>query len=147
MCTWGRCPTPFSSVGAVDPVRALFPGGPAPSQAQSDTRRNNNTGGSQLSSSGVSSPSNYPQLPVHTGLGAPGAVEGADLHSLGVLSSRRVLAVLCPPCLPLSHGDHRIMGYVPQCPEIRGLCCWNRTPRIAAPKGSRAQPPLPGAPT
>ena len=58
------------SVGAAYPVRPLFPGSPTPSQAQGDTRRSNNTGGSQLSSSGVSSHSNYHSLPVCTGLDA-----------------------------------------------------------------------------
>ena len=37
----------------------LFPGSPAPSQAQGDTRRNNNTGGGQVCSPRVSSRSNY----------------------------------------------------------------------------------------
>ena len=62
MCTWGSFPAPFwvhGSVGAVYPLRSLFPGGPAKTQAQGDTRRNNHTGSGQLSSSGISSPSNY----------------------------------------------------------------------------------------
>ena len=56
------------SVGAVYPVRPLFPGGPALSQAQGDTRRDNNSGSGQLPSPGVSSPSNHHSLPVLTGL-------------------------------------------------------------------------------
>ena len=70
---------------------------------------------------------------------------GADLHSLGAPSSRRVLAVLCPPLL--SQGEHRILGCVPRCPGIRGLFWWNRAPGDPAPEGSRAQPPPPGAAT
>ena len=52
MCTWGSCPTPCQvqgSVGAVYPMLSLFPGGIAPTQGQSDTRRKDNTGGGQLS--------------------------------------------------------------------------------------------------
>ena len=53
------CPLPLHvSVGAVYPVRPLFPGGPAPFQAHGDTRRNNHTASGQLSSPGVSSCSN-----------------------------------------------------------------------------------------
>ena len=60
VCIWGSCPSPPGSVGAVNPVRPPYPGGPAPFQAQGDTRKNNTTGSGQLSSSGVSSRSNYP---------------------------------------------------------------------------------------
>ena len=49
----------YGSVGAVCPVRPLLPGGPAQSQVQGDTRRNNNSVGGQFSSSGVSCRSNY----------------------------------------------------------------------------------------
>ena len=48
----------------------LFPGSPAPSQAQSITRRNN-SGSGLPSCPGVSSRSNYHSLPVCTGLDAP----------------------------------------------------------------------------
>ena len=41
---------------------------PAQSQAHGDTRRNNHSGGGQLSSPGVSSSSNHHSLPVHRGL-------------------------------------------------------------------------------
>ena len=57
MCTWGSCPAPcqvHGSVGAVFPVRSLFPGDLAQSQAQGDTGRINKTGSGQLSSPGVS---------------------------------------------------------------------------------------------
>ena len=134
-----------SSVGAVYSVRPLFPGSPAPSQAQGDTRRNNPTGGGQASSSGVSSCSNYSSLPVHTGLGAPRA--GPALQSWGAPSSRRVPAVLGPPHLCLSRQECRTGGCVPGCPGIWGLCCWNRAlGRATTPEGSRVQPPPPGAP-
>ena len=56
----GSCPAPCQvvSVGAIYPVRSLFPGSPALSMAQGDTR-NNSSGGGQLPSPGVSSRSNY----------------------------------------------------------------------------------------
>ena len=118
VCTWGSCPNPPrrvpGSVGAGYLVRPVFPGSPA-SPRHSDTRRDNPTGGSQLSSPGVSSRSNYHSLPVCNGLGAPGAAGGADLHSLGgpaagVSSRSCVLPAsacpgraqdpgLCPPAL------------------------------------------------
>ena len=91
-------------------MRLLFPGGPAPFQAQGDTRRNNSTGCGHLSSSVVSSHSIYHTLPVHTGLDAPGA-GGADLHRLWA-PEVGVLAVLCLPHLSLSQGEHRIASCV-----------------------------------
>ena len=74
MYTWGCCHAlcqVHGSMGAVYPVRHLFPGSPAPSQTQGDTSRDNHTSRGQLSSFGVSSHSNYGSLPVCTGLGAP----------------------------------------------------------------------------
>ena len=71
------CPPPPhqlpGSVGAADPMRPLFPDGPALSQAQGDSRRENNTGSGQLFNSGVSSCSDFHSLPVHRVLGAPRA--------------------------------------------------------------------------
>ena len=129
-------------------MRPLFPGSPAPSQALGDTRKNNTTGSSQLSSSGVRSPRNHLQSSVRTGLDAPGAAGGADLHSLGAPGGRRVLAVLCPPHLRLSPRTHsRILGCVPQHTGIRGLRCWNPVLGASAPKGSRAQTPVRSPPT
>lgn len=91
------CPLPMpGSVGAVDPLRPLSPGGP-PSQADGDTRRN--TGCSQLSSPGVSSPSNHRSSQSTLAWVLPGC-GGADLPG-GI---RRVLTVLCPPPSPLSRG-------------------------------------------
>ena len=37
--------------------------------------------------------------------------------------------------------EHRILGCVPQRPGIRDLCCWNCTPGVAVPEGSRTQTP------
>ena len=82
-------------------MRPLFLGSPNPSQAQRDSRRDNNTGRGQVSISGVSSRSNYQDLPVCTGLYAL-AAGGADLHSSGAPGGWRVLGVVCPPCLHLS---------------------------------------------
>ena len=68
-------------MGAVYLVRPLFSGGPAQSQAQGDTRRNNNSGGSQLSSL-ESAPAVTISAPSPQG---PGCSRGrvADLHSSG----------------------------------------------------------------
>ena len=80
------------SVGAVFPVRPLFPGGPAPSQAQGDIRRNKHTGGGQLSSPRVRSSSNS-----HSSQSAGAWMlrgGGANLHSLGV--PRRQERPRCP---------------------------------------------------
>ena len=111
MCTWGSCPTPcqvYGSVGAVYPVRLLLPGGPAQSQAQGDTRRNN-TGGGQLSSPGVSSCSSYRSSQsagawMLWGVGAliciaqGRPVAGASLLSCVLLASGVVPDLgLCPP--------------------------------------------------
>ena len=103
-------PTGAGSVGAGYPMRALSPGGPTPSQAHGDTRRNNSTGGSQLPSLGVSSHSNYHSLPVHTGLDALGV--GALTTAWGPQQQER------PHCpgpsrLHLSWGKCRIPAVSP----------------------------------
>ena len=73
-------------------MRPLFPGSPAPSQAQGDTRRDT-TGGGQLSSSGVSSHNNYNSLPVRTGLDALDA-RVLTCTALGALMAR-VFSLTC----------------------------------------------------
>ena len=107
-----------SSVGAVYPVRPLFPGGPTPCQAQGDTMRNNNTDGGQPSTSRIRSHSHYYSLPVHTGLDAPRAGD-ADLHSLETPGGRRFPSVLCPLRLRLSWEERRFLGCV--CLELWDL--------------------------
>ena len=129
----GELPRPSKvhrSVGAVYPVRPLLPGSTAQSQVQGDTRRKNNSCSGQLSSSGVSSSSNYRSLPVRRGLDAPGA-EGADLHSSGPPCSRSFLAALClraSACPAGSAGS----CCVPWGPVLQGLHHWNCTPGRAA---------------
>ena len=112
----GEMPHPHrvpGSVGAVDSVRPLFPGGPAPSRAQDDTRRNT-PDSSQLPSPGVSSHSNYHSLPVRRGLdalsGGGGGVLTCTARGRG---DRSILVVLRPPHLCLSRGESRILGCVP----------------------------------
>ena len=105
VCTCESCPVLYllhGSVGAVYPVRPLFPCRPAPSQAQGDTRRNNTSGG-QLSSPEVSSRSNYRSLPVSTGLDALG-VGGADLHSFGSPVAGESCCPVPSPPPPVSGG-------------------------------------------
>ena len=94
----GELPCPLlvpGSVGAVDPLRPLSPGGP-PSQADGDTRRN--TGCSQLSSPGVSSPSNHRSSQSTLAWVLPGC-GGADLHSLGASGGSSPSCAL-PPSYP-----------------------------------------------
>ena len=141
MCTWGRCPTPcqvHGSVGAVYPVRSLFPGGPAPPQAQGDTRRDNNTGLGQLSSSGVSSRSNYRSLPVRTGLDAPGG--------RGMPGGWSLLACPVPSPLPSVPSKRRILGCVPWRPGIRACAAGIVLPRPWLPKAAGRSPPCPEPP-
>ena len=113
------CPLPGARLNrSCLSCEASVPWWPRPSQAQGDTRRNN-SGISQVSSSGVSSHSNYRSLPVHTFLDAPG-VGGTDLYNLGAPSGRRVLAVLCPPYLCLSREECRILSCVRLAPSDPG---------------------------
>ena len=58
----------------------------------------------------------------------PGSCGCPDLHRLRAPSGRRVLAVLCPPGLRLSQGEHRILGCVPRRPGLWGLRNWNSAP-------------------
>ena len=80
----------------------------AQSQVQGDTRKNSDSGGGQLSSPKVSYRSNYgapsPQGP-GSSRGRPG-----DLLSSGPPGSWSVLAVLGPPGLSLSLGEHKILA-------------------------------------
>ena len=119
-------------MGAVYPVRPLFPVIPALSQALGDTRRNNKTGSGQLSSPGFSSRSNYCSSQSTLAWMLP-VVVGADLHSLGASGGRSVLTVLCPPKFRLSQGERWILGCVPWCPGLRGLHGWNCIARAAQP--------------
>ena len=126
------CPVPGPRLsGSCLPREAPVPWRPALSQEERQHRRQP----AVLSSSGVSSRSNYRGLTVCTGLDAPG---------LGVPGGWRVLAVRCPTRLRLSRGEYRIVGCVspPHThPAPWGLRCWDRAPKAAAPEGFRAQPP------
>ena len=104
---------------------------PAQSQVQGDTRRNNNSGGSHLSSPGVA-PTVTTAAPILQGLGCSRA-GGTDLHTLGALGSRSVLAVLCPPGLCLSQGEHGILSCVPWRLGLWGLHHWNCAPQAVQP--------------
>ncbi|XP_048963016.1 uncharacterized protein LOC125754597 [Canis lupus dingo] len=105
---------------------------PAQSQVQGDTRKNNNSGSGQLSSSGVSSSSNYRSshsagawmlrgrgVPICTAQGRPTA--GASLLSC-------VLPSLC-----LSRGECWILDCVPQRSGLWGLHRWNCAPGPRSP--------------
>ena len=86
--------------------------------------------------------SSYLQLPVRTGLDAPGA-GGADLHSLGAPGVHCPVPSLPPPVL----GGTPDPGLCPLAPWAPGPVLLESRSRSAAPEGSRAQPPLPGAPS
>ena len=73
------------------------------------------SGGSQLSISGVSSSSNYGSLPVCRGL-ITAEASGVDLHSSGLPVGRSVLAALCPTSLRLSLAGARDLGLCPLVP-------------------------------
>ena len=136
------------------PLEASVPWWPRLSQAQRDTRRNNNTDGGQVSSPGVRPCINYSSLPVCTGLGIPGAGMGALIcTACRAPSGRRFLTVLCPICLCLSGGGEcRIRGCVCSVPWDPGSvlleCCAGARARKqqgtdslpGAPAGSRLQP-------
>ena len=71
-------------------------------------------------------------------------VGGTDLHSVGAPSSRRVLAVLSPPCLHLSRGEHRIPAVSTWSPGTWGpVLLGTVLPATVSPAGNRAQPPPP----
>ena len=130
MCATGGASAPCQvpgSVGAVYPVRPLFPGGPAPTQAQGDTGRNNKTGGGQVSSSGVSSRGNYysSQSTLSWMLWGQGTLICTARGHPAAGASSLSCALLTSAC-------------VPQHPGTQGLHRWNHTPRAAQPL--RAEP-------
>ena len=135
----GEVPRPLQvhgSVGAVYPVRPLLPGSPAPSQAQGDTRRNNNSGGGQLSSPRVSSRSNYRSLPVRRDLDALGE-GGADLHSSWPQAAEASSVSCVLPASACSKGSAGSWSVSPGALGSRA--------RAAAPAAlGAAQPPLLG---
>ena len=146
----GSYPAPCQvqgSVGAVYSLRPLFPGDPTPPQAQGDTRRNNNTGGSQFSSSGVSSHSNYYNFPVHTGLMFRGRVvlicTARGARGRGAGESSLTCALVASTC-PREGGapDPRLSSAVPCC---LGPVLLESYSQGAAPESSRAQSPPSGA--
>ena len=114
MCTWGHCSTPcwvHGSVGAVCPVRPLFPGGPL------HLRHRLTPGGTTTlaevsSSAHESAPAGNTTSPSLHWPGCSGG-KGADLHSWGAPGSRRILAVLCLPGLCLSWRECRILAVSP----------------------------------
>ena len=131
------------SVGAVYPVRPLFPDGPAPPK---DTVTQGGTTPLAVASSPAleSAPTVTPVAPSRHWPRCSGG-GGTDLHSWGNAPQQEHPPVLCPPHLLLSRGDHRILGCVPQCPGIRGLCCWNPAPGSGSRRQQGTAPP-PGAP-
>ena len=92
---------------------------PAQSQVQGDTRRNNHSGGGQLSNSGISFCFNYCISQLAGNLDALG-MGGADLHSSGPPGGWSVLTILGPLGLRLSQGKCRILDCVPQLPLALG---------------------------
>ena len=92
-------------------MRPLFPGGPAPSQAQGDTRRN-----TTLAAAGLPALESAPAVTAaavsQSALAWMLRERGADLHGSGVPGGRRVLAALCPPSCASAcpGGEHRILA-------------------------------------
>ena len=84
---------------------------PAQSQVQGDTRRDNNSGGGQLCSSGVSSRSDY----CSSQCAGAWMLQGRARRSvqLGPPGGRSHLAVLCPPGLCLTWGSTRSWAVSP----------------------------------
>ena len=89
-----------------------------------------------------SAPAVTTAVPSPHGPGCSWGGRGADLPSLGVPGGGSVLAVLGPPRLCLSRGEHRILGCVPRRPGIPGLRCWNRAPGAQLPKAAGHSSPL-----
>ena len=126
------------SVGAVYPMRPLFPGAP-PLPGMHDTRRNNSTDGGQVSSSGVSSPtvtttSPSPHWPrcswggTCTAWGRPAAGESS---------------LSCSLHLHLSQGNAGSWAASTRRPGIWGLHYWNCAPRAGLPKAAGLSPLCP----
>ena len=128
MCTWGSCPTPcqvHGSVGAVYPIRPLFPGSPSPSQAQGDTRRTTIL-------VAASSPSLESAPTVTTAALSPHwpGCSGGRGHCSQLGGTWRQENPLCPvpsppPPVPRGVQDH---GLCSRCPGLQGLRCWNPAP-------------------
>ena len=121
------------------PCEALFPGGPTPSQAQGDTRRNN-SGGSQISSSGVSSGSNY-----HSSHSALAWMLPARAVICTAWGPQREESVHCPvpfPPQPVRWGEAQDPGLCPLAPwnprpvllELCSQGCGSRRQQGAAPE-------------
>ena len=130
-------------------MRPLLPGGPAESQAQSDTRRNN-SGGGQLSSPGVNSRSNY----CSSQSAGPGCSGGGGRGSAQLLArgGRSILAVLCPPASACPEGSTGSWAVSPGALRS-GVCAAGITLPGPASEGSRcsllrpeALPNLPASP-
>ena len=145
------CPLPGArlSVSCLS-GEAFFPWRPHVSQAQGETRRKNNTGGSQVSSPGVSSLQSLPQSP---SLSWPRCSHGqcgcTDLHSLQGAEWQESPHCPCPPLLCLSQGECRIVGFIPsQSSGIRGLMLLElRFWGARLPKAARRRPLYPELPT
>ena len=137
----GGCPTPRwvpGSVGAGYPVRPLFPDGPTPSQAHGVTRRNNTTGGSQLSSPGVSSRSNHRSSLSTLAWMLPGCRGALTCTALGRpgAGASSLSCVHLPPPPPVPGGS----GLCPPAPWAPGPALLELRSRGAAPEGSRCSP-------
>ena len=103
--------------------------------------KNNNTGGGQLSSSGVCSLriTNH-SLPVCTGLDAPKGQ--AQVHSLQVAQQKESSRCPVPSLLPPVPGEHRITGCVHLGALGSGaLCHWTCALGTASPKRMALPPP------
>ena len=115
MCVYlGELPRPLPGAwlsGICLSCESPVPWQPTPSQTLGDTGRNNHTGGHQLSSSGVSSCSNYHSLPVHTGLDAPGDRGQLSAQLAGAWRQDH-------PCSPVPSSPPPVLGGVQDC----GLC-------------------------
>ena len=136
----GAAPPPCQvqgSVGAVYPVRPLFPGGPNPP-------RHRVTPGGTATLVVASSPAleSAPAVtttgPSPQGPGCSGAGD-ADLHSLGVHVGRGVLSVLCLPGLRLSPGGVQDPGQCPPAP-------WDLGPVPLESRSWGPEPPHPEPP-
>ena len=126
------------------PHEAPVPWRPQVSQAHGDTRRNDTTGGGQVSICGFSSPSKHPQLPICTGLDASGA--GALICTARGHPAAGVSSLSCaPPACACPGGTTGSWAFFTWSPWIWGLSCWNHAPGTPAPEGNGAQPPRSGA--
>ena len=128
------------SVGALYPVRLLFPGGPTFPGCTV-------TQGGTTPLAAASCPALESAPPVTTiapSPQGPGCSGGGGHRSAQLGGHRWQDHPRCPvpsPLPPVLGGGGRwILGYVPRCPGLRDLRCWNRVP--GPPEDSWAQPPL-----